>query len=54
MYKYTIIIILIIASATYYFIPYEASDYSQIFLTISTFLFAIFAGFFIFSARQTL
>jgi len=48
--KYIIIIILIITSVIYYFFSFGSEESSQTFLTISTFLFAIFTGFFI--ARQ--
>lgn len=47
MLKYLAIILFIVLSTVYYFISFGANNSSQIFLTISTFLFAIFAGFFI-------
>lgn len=50
MLKYFTILIFAGLSLSYYFIPFGAEDLSQVFLSISTFLFAIFTGFFI--ARQ--
>ncbi|XOU94567.1 MAG: hypothetical protein ACNFW9_00710 [Candidatus Kerfeldbacteria bacterium] len=45
--KYLTILIFIVLSVVYYFTSFGSDDYSQVFLTISTFLFAIFTGFFI-------
>ncbi len=47
MMKYLTIIIFLVLSIVYYFTSFGSEDYSQVFLTISTFLFAIFTGFFI-------
>jgi len=48
MFKYLSVIIFIFLALLYYFMPLGVSaEFSQIFLTIATFLFAIFAGFFI-------
>jgi hypothetical protein len=47
MLKYFAILIFVILAVTYYFLPVEATNTAQTFLTISTFLFAIFTGFFI-------
>jgi len=50
MLKYIAVIIFLVLSALFYFLSFGAEDTSQIFITICTFLFAIFTGFFI--ARQ--
>ena len=50
MLKYIAVIIFLVLSSVYYLIPFNTSESSQIFLSVSTFLFAIFTGFFI--ARQ--
>ncbi len=47
MLKYLTIVIFLALSITFYFATFGTADYSQLFLTISTFLFAIFTGFFI-------
>jgi len=47
MLKYLAIIIFAAFLVLYFFFPFGSEDYSQVFLTISTFLFAIFTGFFI-------
>ena len=47
MLKYFAIIIFIILAVIYYVMPVEETNTAQTFLTISTFLFAIFTGFFI-------
>lgn len=47
MLKYLVIIIFVAFLILYFFFPFGSEDYSQVFLTISTFLFAIFTGFFI-------
>ena len=45
--KYLALLIFVVLSIVYYFISFGSEDFSQVFLTISTFLFAIFTGFFI-------
>jgi len=50
MLKYATIVIFILLAVVFYYFSFAETDSSQIFLTVSTFLFAIFAGFFI--ARQ--
>ena len=50
MLKYLAVIIFIALSLVYFFIPISPIESAQLFLTIATFLFAIFTGFFI--ARQ--
>ncbi len=47
MLKYASIFIFLTIALIYFFVQFGAEDFSQIFLTISTFLFAIFTGFFI-------
>jgi len=45
--KGVLVFLVLTLSILYYFIPFKIVSASNIFLTISTFLFAIFAGFFI-------